>query len=114
MEQNSKKINEAAVCIGRQQAFATIANKCSAGQAQALKQLHDERAYEHFNLTWEQFCEAHAGISRAHADRIISRIEEFGETYFRLSQITRVSDDTYRGLSPQIEDEILEIDGEKI
>ncbi len=114
MEQNPQKMIEASVCIGRQQAFATIANKCSSGQAEALKQLHDERAYEHYGLTWEQFCTTHAGISRSLADRIISRIEEFGETYFRLSQITRISDDTYRKLAPLIEDEIIEIDGEKI
>src|SRR5713226_8790969 len=80
MEQNPQKMIEASVCIGRQQAFATIANKCSSGQAEALKQLHDERAYEHYGLTWEQFCTTHAGISRSLADRIISRIEEFGET----------------------------------
>jgi hypothetical protein len=114
MEQNPQKMLEAAVWIGRQQAFATIASKCSSGQAQALKQLHDDRAHEHYGLTWEQFCQTHAGISRALADRIIARIEEFGETYFRLSQVTRISDATYRELAPHIEDDIIEIDGEKI
>ena len=114
MEPNSQKMIEAAVCIGRQQAFATIANKCSAGQAEALKQLHDERSYEHYGLTWEEFCVTHAGISRALADRIISRLDEFGENYFRLSQITRISDDTYRRLAPLIEDETIDIDGETI
>jgi hypothetical protein len=114
MEQNSQKLIDAAVCIGRQQAFGAIANKCSAGQAEALKQLRDERSYEHYGLTWEEFCVTHAGISRSLADRIISRIEEFGETYFRLSQITRISDATYRRLAPNIEDETIDIDGEKI
>jgi len=42
-----------------------------------------------------------AGISRSLADRIISRLEEFGEAYFRLPR-SPVSDDTYRGSPPRI------------
>src|SRR5258708_663282 len=73
MEKNPQKLIEAAVWIGQQQAFATIANRCSAGQAQVLKKLHDGRAYEQYGLTWEEFGQSHAGISRALADRTMWR-----------------------------------------
>jgi hypothetical protein len=103
-----------AECLGRQQAFAIVVNQCSAAQAECLKELHDSRTYQTYGLTWEQFCDQHAGVSRAQADRIISQLEEFGQNFFRLAQLTRISPATYRQLNPHIEDEIIEIDGEKI
>ena len=42
--------------IGRQQAFAVIANRCTASQALALKQMKESRQYENLGLTFEQFC----------------------------------------------------------
>src|ERR1017187_8856021 len=45
--------------IGRQQAFAMIASKCSEHQALCLKQLKQDRVCDSLNLTWEQFCERH-------------------------------------------------------
>ena len=104
----------AATCLGRQQAYAIVANQCSSAQAQCLKEIRDSRAYQSYGLTWEEFCERHAGVSRSQADRIISQLAEFGEAYFRLARLTRISPGTYRQLGPQIEDEIIEIDGEKI
>jgi hypothetical protein len=103
-----------AECLGRQQAFAIVVNQCSAAQAECLKALHDSRAYQSYGLTWEQFCSQHAGVSRAQADRIISQLEEFGQNFFRLAQLIRISPDTYRQLNPQIEDETIHIDGETI
>src|SRR5207244_9319028 len=97
-----------------QQAFAIVANQCSAAQAECLKALHDSRAYQSYGLTWEQFCDQRVGLSRPQADRIIAQLEEFGANYFRLSQLTRISPAIYRELNPQIEDETIDIDGEKI
>src|SRR5437016_1513667 len=103
-----------ATWLGRQQAFAVVASQCSAAQAQCLKEMHDSRACESYGLTWEEFCDQHVGISRAKADRIISQLKEFGKDYFRLSELTQISPSTYRELHPHIEDEIIEIDGQKI
>jgi len=77
--------------VGRQQAFAVIANKCSAAQALCLKQVRETRLYEKLDLTWDEFCKEYAGIGRAYADRLIQQHEEFGEAYFRLSEIARIS-----------------------
>jgi len=100
--------------IGRQQAFAVIANKCSAAQALALKQVKETRAYEKVGLNWEDFCREFAGISRTHADRIIDQFNEFGDNYFRLSSLARISPDTYREIAAQVDDNAIEIDGQKI
>ena len=105
---------DAGAWVGRQQAFAMIANKCSAAQALCLKQVRETRLYEKLELTWEEFCKEYAGISREQADRLIRQHEEFGDAYFRLSEIARISPETYRQIASQVSDEGLEFDGRKL
>jgi hypothetical protein len=105
---------DAGAWVGRQQAFAMIANRCSAAQAVCLKQVRETRLFEKLELTWEEFCKEYAGISRENADRLIRQHEEFGDAYFRLSEIARISPETYRQIASQVSDEGLEIDGRKL
>ena len=105
---------DAGAWVGRQQAFAVIANKCSAAQALCLKQVRETRLYEKLDLTWEEFCQEYAGISRESADRLIRQHEEFGDAYFRLSEIARISPETYRQIAGQVSDEGIEFDGRKL
>jgi hypothetical protein len=100
--------------IGRQQAFALIATKCSAAQAQCLKEAKESRVYEKLHLTWEDFCTQHAGISRVHADRLIQQFNEFGDAYFRLSTLARISPETYRLIAPSANAETISIGGETL
>jgi hypothetical protein len=71
--------------VGRQQAFAVIANKCSAAQPLSLKQMKETRGYQKLGLSWDDFCQQHTGIRHRHTDRIIRQCEEFGKACFRLS-----------------------------
>ena len=105
---------DAGAWVGRQQAFAMIANSCSAAQALCLKQVRETRLYEKIELSWEEFCKEYAGISRSQADRLIQQYEEFGDAYFRLSEIARISPETYRQIASQVSDEGLEFDGRKL
>ena len=100
--------------IGQLQAFRLVAKHCSAAGARQLKQIKEERSYELLGLSWEQFCVRHAGISRAYADKVIGRLEEFGEPYFQLSSIAPVSPESYRLLARAVTSEGIEIDGETI
>lgn len=109
-----KELIDAGAWIGRQQAFAVIGSKCLAAQALSLKQTKESRAHEMLGLTWEEFCSQYAGISRAHADGLIRQLDEFGDTYFRLSEIARISPETYRQIAPHIDGDTIEIEGEKL
>src|ERR1019366_249941 len=73
--------------LGRHQAFGLIANRCSAADAECLKAIRDGGEYKQFELTWEQFCGKHAGVSRVYADRQIHCLEEFGGNYFRFADV---------------------------
>jgi hypothetical protein len=99
---------ETAQWLGRRQAFALIANGCSAAEAQCLKAIKDDAGYKSLGLTWEQFCDRHAGMSRATADRIIERLEEFGEAYFQLSQVMRISPERYRMVEGAVADQAIQ------
>jgi hypothetical protein len=100
--------------IGREQAFNALAQQCTAARVACLKQVRDTDAYKLLNLTWEEFCPEHAGISRKHADRLISQLAEFGVPYFQLTDIVPVSPAVYRQIEPAVADGILEFRGEQL
>ena len=100
--------------IGRHQAFAVIAVKCTLAQATALKELKEARAFEALGLSWADFCKQRLGISRSQADELIQRLDTLGSTYFRLSEIARISPEVFRRISPQLNGETIEINGEPV
>jgi len=100
--------------IGRQQAFAMVASHCSAAQAECLRRVRESAAYEQLNLTWEEFCLQHAGITRSYADKLIRRLDEFGPAYFKLAQLARISPATFREIAGHVHPDSIEFDGESI
>ena len=100
--------------IGQGQAFGLIASKCSSAQAQCLKSIRDQRLYESLGLSWEDFCARHAGISRSYADQLLRNLDEFGDAYFRLSEILHISEPVYRSIAPAVHDDAIEFEGESI
>lgn len=105
---------EAGIAIGRQQAFAVIAAKCSAAQALTLRNIKESRVYEALGFTWDRYCPEYFGISRVTADRIIHQLNEFGQSYFRLGELARISEGEFRQIASNVTDEAVEFDGELI
>jgi hypothetical protein len=100
--------------LGRHQALACVSNFCSAADAHALLTIREQRLYRALDLTWDEFCPLHAGISRASANRIIENLKEFGDTYFNLTEILKIPVPEYRALQPAIQDNVLEFEGQRI
>jgi hypothetical protein len=125
MEENVKELNATGqtdpdpmltlgTWLGRRQAFGMIANRCTAADAECLKAMRDTGEYKTLGLTWEDFCEQKAGLSRRHADRLINHLEEFGSNYFRLSELMEISHATYRLIAGAVSEDGIEYGGEKI
>ena len=73
---STKDILTAGAAIGRQEAFAVIAAKCSAAQALTLRNIKESRVYEALGFTCgDRYCPEYFGISRVTADRIIPPVE---------------------------------------
>ena len=95
---------ELGVALGQNHAFGLIAGRCSAAQAAGLRRLREEKLYKRCTEKWDDFCPRFLKISRSEADRTIKLWEEFGSAYFELSQLTRVSAETFRAIAPSIQD----------
>jgi len=65
-------------------------------------------------LSWDDFCPPYLNMCRAEADKIIRLYKEFGPEYFRVSESTRVSAETYRAIAPAVQDGAIHCDGEVI
>jgi hypothetical protein len=105
---------ELGVVLGQSHAFGVVAGRCSAAQAITIRRLREENLYKRCCEKWDDFCPKYLKISRREADRTIKILEEFGPAYFELSQLTRVSPETYRAIAPAIEDGALHFNGEAI
>jgi len=100
--------------VGRRQAFSTIAARCTAADAAALKAIREKRAYRGLNSTFAEFCSKHLGISVRHANRLIHYLNDFGPEYFELAQLTGISPAEYRAIAPAVKDEAVHCGGEAI
>jgi len=89
--------------IGRREAFAAIAARCTAAEAQQLRTLRDQKLYLSSSRSWKQFCRERLHISRSNADRLIALLDEFGPAYFAIAQFTRISPEIYRELAPALQ-----------
>src|ERR1700686_3130267 len=111
---DSAELLELGVALGQNHAFGLIAGRCSAAQAEGLWRLREEKLYKRCTEKWDDFCPRFLKISRSEADRTIKLWEEFGAAYFELSQLTRVSPETFRAIAPAIQDGALHYNGEVI
>jgi hypothetical protein len=100
--------------LGQSHAFGLIAGRCTAAQVESLRRLREEQLFKRCCESWREFCPKYLKMSRSEADRLIKLFDEFGPTYFELSQLTRISPETYRAIAPAIEDGALHFNGEAI
>jgi hypothetical protein len=100
--------------LGRRQAFALVAGRCSAADAECIRKMRAERNYRTLAPSWSEFCKQHLGISKAWANRMIQYLEEFGPAYFLLAQVARVTPEEYRRISGSVRGQALLHAGEEI
>ena len=100
--------------LGRRQAFGAIAGRCSAAEAECLRRIRNDKLYKGRTEHWSDFCTRYLNMTKQNADRIIRLLEEFGPGYFQLSQITRISPETYRQIASAVSDQGLRVHGDII
>ena len=100
--------------LGRHQAFALVANRCAAADAECLKAIRDSGDYKELRVTWDEFCTKHAGMTRAYVEQHIQCFEQFGENYRRMAELMLMSPATYRLIHGSVSEQGLEFQGEHI
>ena len=111
---DNEKQREFGSWLGLQKAFAAVAGSCSAARAQCLKQVRDSHILDETGFTWEEFCKDSVGLSRQHADNLIRQYQQFGDAYFRLSEIARISPKNFQQIKGNVTADAIEIDGQKL
>jgi len=105
---------ELGILLGTRKAFASVAGRCSAADAECLRRLRDNKLYLNRAASWAEFCPEFLGLSKTHANRIIRNLEEFGPDYFEVAQLTRITPEQYRAIAPAIRDKSIHVNGEPI
>jgi hypothetical protein len=105
---------EIGLLLGRRQAFGVVAGRCTAAKVEQMRDIRDRKLYLGRASGWEEFCVKDLHISKGTANRMIRCLEEFGPTYFVLSELTEISPTTYRTIAPSIEEDKLRWNGEVI
>ena len=100
--------------LGRRQAFGAIAGRCSAADAECLRRMRDQKLYLSRATSWNGFCPKFLGVTSRHANRIIRNLEEFGPSYFELSQVARITPEQFRAIAPAIHDRQIHSNGQAI
>src|SRR5215471_3582156 len=98
--------------LGRREALAAVAGRCTAAEAIQIRQIREEKAYLANARSWGEFCEEHLHMSKSNADRLIALLDELGPDYFTLAQLTRISPETYRAIAPTICEGALHAEGQ--
>jgi hypothetical protein len=113
-DDQKKKLLNLGAWMGRHQAFALVANRCSAADAESLKAIRDSADYKELSVTWEEFCVKYAGISRVQADEHIHCFEEYGVNYRRMAEIMSLTSGTFKLIAGAVSEQGLEYKGEYI
>ena len=100
--------------LGRRQAFQMISGRCSAADVQCMRTIRDNRLYRAKNVDWSGFCDRFLGLTRSYADRLIRNLDKFGPQFFQLSEITRMSPQSYQLIAKNVEPDGLAYEGELI
>jgi len=105
---------ELGVMLGSRRAFASVAGRCSAADAECLRRVREKKLYLSRAATWDEFCPKFLGLSKAQANRLIRYLEEFGPDYFELAQLTRVTPEQFRAIAPAVREKNIHLSGEAI
>jgi len=100
--------------LGRRRALAGVTGRCSAGHADVLRTVRDDRLFRAVCSTWDEFCSRYLKLSRRHADRIIFLLNEFGPAYFELAELVCITPEQFREIQPAIRNHGINVNGESI
>jgi len=82
--------------VGRRQAFALVAGRCSAADAEILFEIREKKLFRAMEATWEDFCSKRIGVTRSYVDRIIRQYRELGAAFCKLNSFARIKAAEYR------------------
>jgi len=105
---------EVGAWTGRRQAFALVAGRCSAADADILAKIREEKLFRSMEPTWDAFCSKRLGMTRGYVDRVIRQYKELGPEFAKLNSFTRIKPSEFRRIAGAITENGLSFGGEVI
>jgi hypothetical protein len=100
--------------VGRKQAFAVVAGRCLAADAEILFDIREKKLFRTIEPTWEDFCVKRLGMTRSYVDRIIRQFKELGPHFAKLNSFTRIKPAEYRLIAGAVTEDGISYGGEVI
>ena len=113
-EKSNDEAFDVGALVGRRQAFALVAGRCSAADVEILFDIREEKRFRTMEPTWEDFCARRLGLTRSYVDRIIRQYRELGPEFCKLSSFTRIKPAEYRLIAGAVTEDGLSYGGEVI
>ena len=105
---------ELGMMLGQRRAFAMVAGRCTAAQAECLRKIRDEKVYLKFAPNWEEYCVRHLKIPRRTADHTLALLKKHGTLYFETAALTGISPAAFGRIRQSIQEDGIHIGGEVI
>jgi hypothetical protein len=105
---------ELGIMLGQRRAFAMIAGRCTAAQAECLRKIRDGKMYLKYALTWGEYCVRVLKISKRTADYTIALLKKHGTLYFETAALTGISPAGFGRIQHSIQKDGIHIGGEVI
>jgi hypothetical protein len=105
---------ELGILLGRRQAFALVAGRCTAAQVDAMRRMRDSKLYLSVAANWDEYCLNVLKMTGRNARLLIGYLNEFGPGYFDLAQLTGITLAAYRLIASAVESDGIHLEGEVI
>src|SRR5437660_689434 len=105
---------ELGILLGRTQAFATVAGRCTAAQVDAMRSMRDSKLYLSAAANWGEYCSNVLKMTGRNANLLIGYLNEFGPGYFDLAQLTGITPAAYRSIAPAVHSDGIHVGAEVI
>jgi len=97
--------------IGRREAFNLVGGACTGADIEILRRIRDEKSYRRLNCNWAEFCVQYLRVNRRTVDRAIANLNEFGPSFFLVTQMAYISAAEYRRIARHVNDEGINVGG---
>ncbi len=97
--------------MGRREAFNLVAGACTAADIDILRAIRDDKSYRSLGVNWADFCIHHVRVNRRTVDRSIANLNEFGPSFFLVTQMAYISAADYRRIARHVSSDAISVDG---
>ena len=111
---DEQQVLELGIVLAQRRAFAMVAGRCSAAEAECLRMIRDEKTYLKFASNWAGFCECQLKISKRTADRAIALLKKHGTLYFETAALTGITPAEFERIEQAIQPDGIHVGSEVI